>query len=141
MTEPHGATGPDGVVEWLFHPAGAFDRLFQVAQELRHADDECLEAFVGAPTTGPDSLPLEERKNVRRLVEMMRGLDLHPEAIRGLYPTITQRLERACSSCTEEGRCDRELANGTAPATYAQFCPNASRLNALVSVGAATAKP
>ena len=68
---------------------------------------------------------------------MLRSLDLDPDAIRLAQPETMRRLESACLGCTERSRCDRELAAGTAAVAYPEFCPNASRLTALVAVGAA----
>ena len=74
---------------------------------------------------------------MRSHVQMLRSLDLDPDAIRLAQPETMRKLETACVGCMERSRCDRELADGTAALAYPEFCPNASRLTALVAVGAA----
>ena len=40
-------------------------------------------------------------------------------------------MQAVCSLCRSKGRCNRELATGTAAANYRKFCPNAFNLDLL----------
>jgi hypothetical protein len=102
-------------------------------------DNECLDTLLEARTSGPDPLSPEEAGKVRSLVQLLKSLDLDPEAIRLKQPEVMQKLETACIGCTVRSRCDHELAAGTAPITYLEFCPKAPCLNALLSIQAAAA--
>ena len=139
MTSPCDKPPAAGPFEWLLTSLDEWSRLLLVAQELREVDRECMETMLEARASGPDPLSPEETVKVRSLVHMLRSLDLDPEAIRLKHPEVMQKLETVCSGCTERSRCDHELASGTAAVTYPEFCPNAPRLNALLSIQAAAA--
>jgi len=40
-------------------------------------------------------------------------------------------LQRLCVVCSQKGRCEHELAKGTAAEHFHEFCPNAFTLDAL----------
>jgi len=44
---------------------------------------------------------------------------------------LTRDMQAVCSLCGSKGRCNRELATGTAAANYRKFCPNAFNLDLL----------
>jgi hypothetical protein len=135
MTETH--EKPEGPFDWMFSSAIDWGWLFMVAQELRHADDECLDALIEAQTRGSAPLSPDDAVRARSLARMLKSLDLDADAIHRLQPDLMPALERACIGCTERSRCDRELAQGTTAENRAEFCPNTSRLNALLGITAA----
>ena len=45
-------------------------------------------------------------------------------------------MQAVCSLCRTKGRCNRELASGTASSNYSKFCPNAFNLDLLPRKGA-----
>jgi hypothetical protein len=139
MTAPCDRPISGGSFGWLFTSLDEWRRLWSVAQELRNIDNECLDTLLEARASGPDPLSPEEAVKVRSLVQMLKSLDLDPEAIRLKQPEVMQKLETACMGCTVRNRCDHELAAGTAALTYPEFCPNTPRLNALLSVQVAAA--
>jgi hypothetical protein len=49
-----------------------------------------------------------------------------------LDPAILRDMQRLCSACESKGRCERELAHGSAAAHFHEFCPNALTLDALI---------
>ena len=128
-----------GPLDWLLTPLDDWCRFLMVAQELRDVDNECLDTLLEARGSGPAPLSPEEAAKVRSVIQMLQSLDLNPEAIRLTQPEVMQKLKRACLGCTERSRCDHELAAGTAAVAYREFCPNAPRLNALLSIRAAAA--
>ena len=44
---------------------------------------------------------------------------------------LTRDMQAVCSLCRSKGRCNRELATGSAAANYKKFCPNAFNLDLL----------
>ena len=44
---------------------------------------------------------------------------------------LTRDMQAVCSLCRNKGRCNRELATGTASGNYNKFCPNAFNLDLL----------
>ena len=46
-------------------------------------------------------------------------------------PDLYGELARRCAECSVKGRCEQELAAGTAASNAEQFCPNASAIRGL----------
>lgn len=67
-----------------------------------------------------------------KLARMMHALHIDPEAIRRLEPMVMRDLERVCTLCAHKRECAHELDAGKAAEDYAEFCPNADTLGALV---------
>ncbi len=120
--------------DWMFASVTDWGRLLIAAQELRHADEECLDTFLEARAEQDRPLSPENTAKVRSLMQMLKSIDLDPDTIRRLQPDTMQALESTCVGCTERARCDHELARGTAAENRAEFCPNTPRLNALLGV-------
>ncbi len=66
------------------------------------------------------------------LASMMQALRLDPEAVRRVEPMVMRDLERVCTLCGHKRECAHELAAGKAAEDYAEFCPNADTLSALI---------
>lgn len=62
---------------------------------------------------------------------MMQARDLDAEAIHARHPAVLRDMEVVCAQCQASARCKSELAAGTAAANAAQFCPNATTMDAL----------
>ncbi|MGV7032685.1 heavy-metal resistance [Methylobacterium symbioticum] len=105
--------------------------LLKAAQELRNVDAEMMDTLLEANAAGPTPLGPEAAAKVRAIANLMRSLNLDPEAIRRREPETMMKLEAACLGCTERGRCARELWAGSAAGTYHEFCPNAARIDRL----------
>jgi hypothetical protein len=76
-------------------------------------------------TKGPRSAEL--------VAKMLVALGVDPKALADRDPLVLRDLQRLCSTCGLKGRCTHELAEGTAPAHFHEFCPNAYTLDALVA--------
>lgn len=76
-------------------------------------------------TKGPRSAEL--------VAKMLVALGVDPKALADRDPLVLRDLQRLCSTCGLKGRCAHELAEGTAPAHFHEFCPNAYTLDALVA--------
>ncbi|HEX2553952.1 MAG TPA: DUF6455 family protein [Microvirga sp.] len=134
MDRPDSA--PPGPFDWMFASVSEWGRLVLIAQEVRGADGDLVEALLDDRMAG-GSLSRAEAEKVLSLARLLAALDLDAAAIRRTDPASMTALEGACLRCTERARCDRALADGTAAESHPEFCPNAPRLGALASVAAA----
>lgn len=130
MSAPTGKPDP-------FDPLGiaaamnAWCCLLTAAREVRDVDGEMMDTLLEARASASTPMSPDAVARVRSLAALMRGLRLDPEAVRQHEPAVMRELEAACLNCAERSRCTRELRAGTAARTYSEFCPNASRLDAL----------
>jgi hypothetical protein len=139
MTNSHERSGLDSPFDWLFTSANEWGRMLIAAQELRGSDEDLFDALSHARVSD-DPLTPEEARKVHSLVQLLRSLDLDPEAIRKAQPNTMGKLETTCLGCAERARCDHDLANGSVAATHPEFCPNAERL-AVLKAAFATPAP
>jgi hypothetical protein len=128
MTSRSDKPPPATLFDGLFAPLNHWGHLLEVAQELRSIDGEFMDTMLEAYASGPRALSPNEINKVRSLVQLLKQLNLDPEAIRRELPETMHELETACVDCTQRTRCGHELAAGTAAVTYERFCPNAQRL-------------
>jgi len=105
--------------------------LLKAARELGKVDAEMMDTLLEANAAGPAPLGPKAAAKVRSIANLMRSLNLDPEALLQREPKTMRELEAACLGCTERGRCRRELWVGTAANTYQDFCPNAARIDRL----------
>jgi transcriptional regulator with XRE-family HTH domain len=90
-----------------------------IASELRMSPAE-LQALVHRGSHAADELP-----------KMLKALGIDQEALLRTEPLVLRDMERVCALCNHKHQCDRELAAGTAPAHYEEFCNNASTIDGL----------
>jgi hypothetical protein len=72
--------------------------------------------------------------------KMLVALKVDPAALEKTDPATMRDLQRLCAACSAKGRCEHELAEGTAAVHFPQFCPNAFTLDALVKEKAQPAR-
>jgi hypothetical protein len=65
------------------------------------------------------------------LPKIMAALKLDAQKIARVEPLVMRDMERVCALCEHKRRCDRELAAGTAPQHYEDYCGNATALASL----------
>lgn len=65
--------------------------------------------------------------------QMIRAHGLDPAVIRSLPSALLRDLETTCARCGSHGRCQRDLAAGTAAVHCPDYCGNADALEALAS--------
>lgn len=65
------------------------------------------------------------------LLKMLTALRVDPDALAKADPAVMRDLQRLCITCSQKGRCQHELAEGTAAGHFREFCPNAFTLDAL----------
>ena len=129
-----GHSGVDSVLgaiaEWVNHRRGvgrddAFwscnrDEVRQVAKDLGITASDLREVA----ERGPHAADL--------LQKMLAALDIDAAALARSSPATLRDLQRLCGACRNKGRCERELAKGSAAAQFRKFCPNAFTLDALL---------
>jgi hypothetical protein len=68
------------------------------------------------------------------LLIRMEALQLEPDAVRRIEPSVFGDLAKACAACANKNRCQSDLAYesaGTATPSCENYCPNAATLNAM----------
>lgn len=78
-----------------------------------------------------DLRALDQTCPVLLLPNMLKALKLDPAVIARVEPEVYRDLQRVCALCDVQKRCEGEIAEGDAPASYEDFCPNAVTLKAL----------
>ena len=91
----------------------------RIAGELRISSAD-LEALVRRGPHATDELP-----------KMLKAIGINQEALARTEPLVLRDMERVCALCNQKHRCDRDLANGTSAAQYAEYCANAPTIDGL----------
>lgn len=77
----------------------------------------------GLARKGPESIPL--------LRKMLAALNIDQQALINKDPLVMRDLQRLCTNCPDQKRCQQELDKDTAAEHFHEFCPNAFTLDAL----------
>ena len=64
---------------------------------------------------------------------MLIALRVDPHVLVNTNLAVMRDLQRLCVVCSQKGRCEHELAKGTASEHFREFCPNAFTLDALLN--------
>ncbi len=96
------------------------DDVMQIAKDLGVPASE-LRALAAR---GPGAADLLEK--------MLVALGVDPQSLAKTNPAVMRDLQRLCIVCSQKGRCEHQLADGTAAEHFHEFCPNAFTLNALL---------
>jgi len=132
--EPHYPTVEfvlDAVAGWINkyrHATGLHDEfghcspedVRQIAKDLGVPASELLKLA----TKAPGAADLTEK--------MLIALRVDPHVLVNTNPAVKRDLQRLCIVCSQKGRCEHELAKGTASEHFREFCPNAFTLDALL---------
>lgn len=89
---------------------------------------------VGVSTADLYDLAQHAPGSADEMPRMMVALDLDPAAVARAEPESYRDMQRLCSLCEAKGRCDHDLAAGTAEVNYQQYCLNAATLQALKAI-------
>jgi hypothetical protein len=65
------------------------------------------------------------------LAQMLRTLGIDENALARTEPLVLRDMQRVCALCEHKRQCHRNLADGTAPAHYEGYCPNAPTIDGL----------
>jgi hypothetical protein len=120
----------DAIAGWTNkyrHMHGVRDELGECSQEdvMRIAKD------LGVPVGDLFGLAAKGARSADVLQKMLLALSVDPQALVKNDPAVMRDLQRLCIVCGQKGRCQHELAQGTAAEHFREFCPNAYTLDAL----------
>ena len=93
-----------------------FDR---IAADLEISSSE-LEELVSRGLHAADELPL-----------LLKALEIDEAALERTHPLVLRDMERVCAHCRDKAQCHRDLAQGTAPEHYRDYCLNAPTIDTL----------
>jgi hypothetical protein len=62
---------------------------------------------------------------------MLKVLGIDEEALARTQPLVLRDMERVCALCADKGKCERDLAAGTAAEHYKGYCLNAPTIEVL----------
>ena len=65
------------------------------------------------------------------LPKLLKALGIDEAALSRSEPLVLRDMARVCALCQEKARCDRDLHAGASPEHYADYCLNASTIDAL----------
>jgi len=65
------------------------------------------------------------------LPKLLKVLGIDEKALSRSEPLVLRDMARVCALCQQKARCDRDLHAGTSPDHYADYCLNASTIDAL----------
>jgi Family of unknown function (DUF6455) len=95
------------------------EQVMQIAKDLGVPAGELR----GLAAKGPGAADLLEK--------MLIALGVDPRSLAKTDPAVMRDLQRLCIVCSQKGRCEHALADGTAAEHFHEFCPNAFTLDAL----------
>jgi hypothetical protein len=127
------------------HPQSDDSWLSRAAQWLRERGEAMaacreLESCGEAERLAHDcGIPLDDLRAIakkgpnaaRELVDMLKALNIDPDALDRLHPAVMRDLQHHCCLCDNKAECHDELASGHAAENYGEFCVNADTLAAL----------
>jgi Family of unknown function (DUF6455) len=90
-----------------------------IAHDLRIAPAD-LDALVCQGPHAADELP-----------KLLKALGIDEKALSRTQPLVLRDMARVCTLCRQKPQCDRDLDAGTSPEHYADYCLNASTIDAL----------
>lgn len=109
-------------------------RHMQAAHELGQCSQEDVMRIakdLGVPVSDLRSLAAKGPGSADILQKMLLALSVDPQALAKADPVVMRDLQRLCILCSQKGRCQHEVAEGTAAEHFHEFCPNAYTLDAL----------
>jgi Family of unknown function (DUF6455) len=120
----------DAIAGWINkyrHMHGVRDEL----GECSHEDVMRIAKDLGVPVSDLRGLAAKGPRSADVLQKMLLALSVDPQALAKNDPAVMRDLQRLCIVCSQKGRCQHELAQGTAAEHFREFCPNAYTLDAL----------
>ena len=78
-----------------------------------------------------DSLVRRGPHAADELPKLLKALGIDEAALSRTEPLVLRDMARVCALCQQKARCDRDLHAGTSPEHYADYCLNASTIDAL----------
>ena len=132
--EPHYPTVEfvlDAVAGWINkyrHATGLHDEFGHCSPE----DVRQIAKDLGVPASELRKLAAKAPGAADMIKKMLIALRVDPHVLVNTNLAVMRDLQRLCVVCSQKGRCEHELAKGTASEHFHEFCPNAFTLDALL---------
>ena len=120
----------DAVAGWINkyrHAAGLHDEFGHCSPE----DVRQIAKDLGVPASELRKLAAKAPGAADMIKKMLIALRVDPHVLVNTNLAVMRDLQRLCVVCSQKGRCEHELAKGTASEHFREFCPNAFTLDAL----------
>jgi transcriptional regulator with XRE-family HTH domain len=120
----------DAIAEWI----NKYRRLHRVTDELGQCtQDDVIQIAkdLGLSVSELRNLAAKGPGGAEVLQKMLLALSIDPKVLAKNDPATMRDLQRLCIVCSHKGRCQEELAAGTAAEHFREFCPNAYTIDAL----------
>lgn len=133
IAEPHYPTVEfvlDAIAGWI----NKYRDLDRANREFRYCSQEDVKRIasdLGLEASQLRSLAAKGPGAADLLQKMLVALSVDPKVLAESEPALMRDLQRLCIVCGQKGRCQHELAQGTAAEHFHEFCPNAYSLDAL----------
>jgi hypothetical protein len=132
--EPHYPT-----VEFVLNAVAGWINKYRQAtglhDEFGHCSPEDVRQIakdLGVPASELRKLAAKAPGAADLMEKMLIALHVNPHALVNTHSAVMRDLQRLCVVCAQKGRCEHELAKGTASEHFREFCPNAFTLDALL---------
>jgi hypothetical protein len=120
----------DAVAGWI----NKYRQASSLYDEFEHCSSEDVMQIakdLGVPVSELRKLATKGPGAADLMKKMLIALRVDPHALVSTDPAVMRDLQRLCVVCSQKGRCEHELAKGTASEHFREFCPNAFTLDAL----------
>ncbi len=131
---------PHSVVERLTHTFSDWLKHRQQRSELRGLNTAEFDRVARDLRVSPadlDELVRQGPHAADELPKRVKALGIDEDDLKRIEPMVLHDMERVCVSCKYKHQCGRDLAAGTSPEHYREYCQNASTIGGL---GRATGK-
>ncbi|MGB6557620.1 MAG: DUF6455 family protein [Pseudolabrys sp.] len=121
----------DAVAGWI----NKYRQSSNLHDEFGHCSPEDVMQIakdLGVPVSELRKLAAKGPEAADLMKKMLIALRVDPHVLVNTNPAVMRDLQRLCIVCSQKGRCEHELAKGTASEHYREFCPNAFTLDALL---------
>lgn len=120
----------EAVADWI----NKYRQASSLHDELGHCSPEDVMEIakdLGVPVSELRKLATKGPGAADLIKKMLIALRVDPHVLANTNPAVMRDLQRLCVVCSQKGRCEHELAKGTASEHLHEFCPNAFTLDAL----------
>lgn len=125
---------PYPVVEYLIGVFGDWLNYRRELNDLRLLDTASFNRIAGdlrIPATDLNELVRQGPHAADELPKLLKALGIDEAALERTEPLVLRDMERICSLCNHKRQCNRDLAAGSSPGDYHQYCLNASTIDDL----------
>lgn len=112
--------------DWLKHR-----RELSEIRQMNRADIELIASDLRVSANDLDRLIEAGPHSADEMPEMLKALGVDIENLVRAEPLMVRDMQRVCAQCRDKAHCHSDVAAGTAPAHYKEYCPNAPTIESL----------